>query len=87
MTATVIYECGCSAEEVGQEFDDGILVCPIHRQRTAPFEHIGPFDGRVRIELLVRAESRERAQRWCDDLVETLLRDEIVRGVDTGGIA
>ena len=84
---SVIYECGCDAAEVGQEFDDGVLVCPIHRASTAPFEHVGPFKGRVRIELLVEAESRERAQRWCDDLVENLLREDIVRGVDTGGIA
>ena len=80
---TVLYACGCEMATVGQSFERGVLVCPLHGVSTAPYRHPRLFQGRVRLELLVEAESRERVQRWLDELTETLLREPIVRGLDT----
>ncbi len=85
-TAPPVYRCGCSMIDVGQHFREGVLVCPVHGQETAPYEHPAvPFRGRARLELIVQAESREQVQRWLDTLVENLLREEIVAGLDCSG--
>lgn len=83
-TQQLVYRCGCVLAEVGQHFErGGILVCPIHHQETIPLEQGPPtFHGRVQLELRVTAESRERVQRWLDTLVETLLAEDIVTGLD-----
>lgn len=81
--AAPLYACGCSLADVGQDFRQGVLVCPVHGEPTAPYEHPSqPFQGRVRLELIVRGESREAVQSWVDTLTETLLAEDIVLGLD-----
>jgi hypothetical protein len=82
MTAAVIYQCGCQGLEVGQLFLDGVLVCPIHKQPTAPYEKPEqPYRGVVRMELVIEAPTEIQAARWARTLAETLELDPIVTGL------
>jgi len=82
MTAAVIYQCSCQGLEVGQLFLDGILVCPIHKQPTAPYDKPEqPYRGVVRLVIEIEADNEKRARHWADTLSETLELDSVVKAI------
>ena len=83
MSTRTLYECGCVGEEVGQQFDRtrGIMVCPVHGLGFAPHEHEQTFRGRLTVTLELDTETREQAERWLDNLCDSLQRDDAVRAI------
>lgn len=81
-TPVVVYQCGCQGLDVGQLFVNGVLVCPIHKQPTAPYEHLEqPYRGVVRLVVEIEAADEKRAHHWADTLTETLELDDIVKSI------
>lgn len=78
-TATVIYECGCDALEVGQAFEHGLLVCPTHREPVAPFERPAqPARSRLVVTVDLETADDDAAGRFVDWLEVLLNHDRRV---------
>lgn len=76
------FSCGCMAETVGQDFADGVLVCPIHGEPLAPYEHATPeWSGRLRLDVLLAAEKKGTVQAYADEITAGLIGNGLVREV------
>lgn len=79
---TLLYTCGCDARLVGQAFERGQLVCPVHKALPETTERSRPFRGRVSLELGLEAEQgRVFVEQWLDGLCETLLLEGHVQTI------
>ncbi len=83
MSATVVrYLCGCDGQQVGQSFENGLLVCPKHRQPVAGWDHAPPAArARLSIEVELEGDSQAQLQQWSQQLEGKLLAFPYVRAL------
>lgn len=77
-----LYQCGCAAETVGQRFDRGVLVCPVHGQPVGPGPAADkPWRGRATIEFRLETRDHEEAALYVAAITEAILDDRRVGDV------